>query len=95
MKNWKTKLDGTGRQILRHLETYQPNRLKHLKQTNQLPQYVLNMQEMAFRYLQQAGDAGRPIEETLEIIREMFVSLPDLDFEKDHQSPPGPDIPIG
>jgi hypothetical protein len=77
------ELDGFGREKLRHLKKHQPNLHRYLKSQGKVLEYVLSVQEQAGLYLDKANEAGRPIQETLDVIRETWISLPDVDDPQD------------
>ena len=81
--NQASELRGTGEEVLRHLKKHQPNLYKYLVSKGQVMQYVLQAQEQAENYMEKADAAGRPPEETEEIIRETWISLPDVDQPQD------------
>jgi hypothetical protein len=81
--DWEENLDGIGRSVLQHMKKHQPNLYRHLRQKGGLRQYLLSVQEQAGQYLEKADAAGRPFEETQEVIRETWISLPDVDAGED------------
>ena len=81
------KLNAFGTMKLRHLQKHQPNLYLHLVQTNQLQQHLVSVQEQATLYLEQAINAGRDPNETDEVIRETWISQPDVDSPEDRKRP--------
>ena len=79
------ELNGFGREKLRHLKKHQPKLHQYLKSQGKVLEYVLSVQEQAELYLDQANEAGRPIQETLDVIRETWISLPDVDRPQEDQ----------
>ncbi len=80
---WEENLDGIGRSVLRHMKKHQPNLYRHLRKKGELREYLLSVQKQAGQYLEKADAAGRPFEETQEVIRETWISLPDVDAGED------------
>ncbi len=86
------ELDGIEREKLRHMEKHQPNLYRHLQDQGQLRAYILDIQEQAGQYLERALEAGRPFEETHDVIRETWISLPDVDDPQDASPAPTTDL---
>ncbi len=77
-QNWKHLLNAFGWMKLRHMENHQPNLMKYLKDRNELESYILQVQEDATDYLRQATDAGEDEQVINEIIRDTWISRPDV-----------------
>ncbi len=92
--DWESQLHAFGRQKLRHLKKHQPNLYRYLKSQGKVMEHVLGVQDQAELYLDKANDAGRPIEETLDVIRETWISLPDVDSPQDERPLPPDDVTI-
>ncbi len=89
------ELDGIGRAKLRHMQKHQPNLCRHLKSQNKLMPFLLNVQEQAALYIEKATAADRPFEETWDVIRETWISLPDVDGPQDETPVPAASLTIG
>jgi hypothetical protein len=85
-ENEDQQLRAVGTEVLRHLKEYQPNRYKMLVKSGQLMSYVLQQQEMAERYEDQATNSGQHPTQTWEVIRDRFISLPDLEKPRASQA---------
>jgi len=90
----QNEMRGFGREKLRHLKKHQPKLHQYLKSQGKVLEYVLSVQEQAELYLDQANEAGRPIQETLDVIRETWISLPDVDQPRDEPIPPADSLTI-
>ncbi|GEM_PF-3327322 len=88
------ELNGFGREKLRHLKKHQPKLHQYLKSQGKVLEYVLSVQEQAELYLDQANEAGRPIQETLDVIRETWISLPDVDDPQDKGLAPADGVAV-
>jgi len=88
------ELRAVGHMVLRHLKKHQPNLHKYLKSRGQVMEYVLQAQRQGEAYMDRADAAGRPPEEPFEVIRETWVSLPDVDEPQDAQVTPADNLTI-
>jgi len=75
------KLDQIGsiaRLTLRHMKAHQPNRYRMLRKSGQLKEYLESVQRQGENYQEKAKRKGQPEDQTREVIRETWISLPDL-----------------
>jgi hypothetical protein len=83
---WVAELNAVGRQVLQHLTRNQPNLYKYLLSKGQVKEHVLQAQAQAEKYMEQADEKGRPPDETWDVIRETWISLPDVDEPADMET---------
>jgi AcrR family transcriptional regulator len=84
--NWVAELHGVGQEVLYHLKTHRPRLYRYLRSRGEVKEHVLQAQEQAERYANRADEKGRPPEETWEVIRETWISLPDVDEPADTET---------
>ena len=83
----KTKLDSVGRAMLRHLKAHQPNRMRALVSQGLLEDHLLQGQEAAEQWTQAALKKGMDHQSVREVVRETWISLPDISRPKDPLTP--------
>lgn len=80
------KLNAFGEMKLRHLQKHQPNLYRYLIETKQLQHHLISVQEQATAYLEQAINSGQDPNVTDEVIRETWISQPDVDDPENENS---------